>query len=171
MKQLPHDPFRHNAWATLRLVERCRELGPAELTAATAPGTYGTVLDTLVHLLRAEGGYRFRLTGRYPDWSWGPPDAPPPSLEQLHASAEESVRFWEDFLLDGPEPDEVLRLTAPDGSLHDVPAGVVLAQVLNHGNEHRCHVTTVLTTAGVEPPVLDGWAYGMESRRIVPVTA
>lgn len=160
------DPLRHHVWATLTLIERCRELGPRELTMATAPGTYGTVMDTLQHVLGSEAGYRFRLTGGWPEWSWGGGAAA--TLDDLQASTEESGRFWEDFLAGDPQPDDVLPLMAPDGLRYEVPVGVILAQVLNHGNEHRGQICTVLTAAGVAPPVIDGWVYGVRSGRIVP---
>ena len=168
MKHPLLDPFRHNVWATLTLIERCRDLGRCELTVATAPGTYGTVMDTLKHVLGSEAGYRFRLTGAWPEWSWG--GQVTPTLDDLRASTEESGRFWEDFLAGDREPDDVLPLSAPDGLRYQVPVGVILAQVLNHGNEHRGQICTVLSAAGVEPPVVDGWSYGVASGRIVPAT-
>ncbi|MGH2379928.1 MAG: DinB family protein [Candidatus Limnocylindria bacterium] len=45
--------FRHHAWANERLVEACASLGSTELDL-TVPGTYGSVRDTIVHLLAAE---------------------------------------------------------------------------------------------------------------------
>jgi hypothetical protein len=36
------EPLRHNLWATLRLLETCRELTPEQL-AATVPGTFGNI--------------------------------------------------------------------------------------------------------------------------------
>jgi uncharacterized damage-inducible protein DinB len=160
------DPFRHHVWATLRLIEHCRPLGPAELTGVTVQGTYGTVMDTLRHVLGSEAGYRFRLTGGWPEWTWAPGGSA--TLDQLQASAEESGTFWEGFLAGEPRPDDLLPLAGPDGGRYQVPVGLVLAQVLNHGNDHRSQVCTVLTAAGVEPPVVDCWVYGKLSGRIVP---
>jgi hypothetical protein len=39
------EPLRHNAWATLRLLEASRALTLEQL-AATVPGTFGSVLAT-----------------------------------------------------------------------------------------------------------------------------
>jgi uncharacterized damage-inducible protein DinB len=38
--------------------------------------------------------------------------------------------------------------------------GVILAQLVHHGNEHRTQATTILGANGVEPPALSGWGYG-----------
>ena len=47
------EPFRHNSWATLRLLEFLREVDPV-LLEATAPGAYGSIRATLAHLVGAE---------------------------------------------------------------------------------------------------------------------
>ncbi|SRR6266540_1910864 len=160
------DPFRHHVWATLHLVERCRELDPAHLAGMTAPGTYGTVVDTLRHVLGSEAGYRFRLTGSWPAWTWSPDGSA--TLDDLQASAEESARFWPDYLASGPRVDHRLPLIGPDARPYTLPVGLLLAQVLHHGTDHRSQVCTVLTTAGVEPPRIDCWAFGKASGRIAP---
>jgi uncharacterized damage-inducible protein DinB len=54
--------FRHKTWATLRLIEHCQGLDNEHLDA-TIPGTYGTIRDTLRHLVNAEEGYFAILTG------------------------------------------------------------------------------------------------------------
>ena len=56
MDDLLLEAFRHNAWATKRLLEFCRELAPAQLNA-TATGTFGTITSTLNHLIYADAGY------------------------------------------------------------------------------------------------------------------
>jgi uncharacterized damage-inducible protein DinB len=45
--------FRHNRWANLRLLDTCAGLSDAQWQAGVL-GTYGSVRDTLVHLLAAE---------------------------------------------------------------------------------------------------------------------
>ena len=47
------EPFRHNSWATLRLLDFCREIDPG-LLDATARGTYGSIGETLAHLVGME---------------------------------------------------------------------------------------------------------------------
>jgi len=47
------EAFAHHVWATLRLIDGC-ELSPEQLEAAV-PGTYGSILETMRHLV---GGTR-----------------------------------------------------------------------------------------------------------------
>ena len=53
----PTDPlttlFRHHLWANLRLLERCAELTGEHLDA-TLLGTFGSIRDTLQHIVLAE---------------------------------------------------------------------------------------------------------------------
>ncbi len=48
-----HDPVRHNAWATTQVLLFCRGLDEHTLNA-TVPGTYGTILATLRHIIYCE---------------------------------------------------------------------------------------------------------------------
>jgi uncharacterized damage-inducible protein DinB len=53
--------FRHKTWATLRLIEYCQGLTDEHLDA-TIPGTFGTIRETLRHLVGADEGYFSILT-------------------------------------------------------------------------------------------------------------
>src|SRR5437868_3953998 len=54
--------YRHKTWATLRLIEFCQRLPSAQLDATVA-GTFGTIRETLRHLVSAEEGYFTLITG------------------------------------------------------------------------------------------------------------
>ena len=43
--------YEHNTWANLRLLDFCAGLSDEQLDAS-APGTFGRVRDTLVHIVR-----------------------------------------------------------------------------------------------------------------------
>lgn len=163
------EPLRHNAWATRHLLGACRALTPEQL-AATVPGTFGSVLATLQHIVAAEGFYQFLLAGRWPAWRW-PPDQPP-APEGLASVAEACETFWEEFLAQPYDPGQRVLVPDPrDGRVHDVARGVILTQVLDHGTDHRSQIATILSSIGVPPPRLDGWAYGRATGRIVPAAA
>ncbi len=81
--------YRHKTWATLRLIEYCRGLGDEHLNA-TIPGTFGTIRETLRHLVGADEGYfsiltRKRLSEPLPDGVVKLDDLPagPVPLEEL----------------------------------------------------------------------------------------
>jgi hypothetical protein len=56
------DAFGHHVWATLRLLDACLPLTP-EQQATSVPGTYGSILDTMRHLVGADASYLHVLTG------------------------------------------------------------------------------------------------------------
>ncbi len=50
------DAFEHHNWATLRLLDACADLDPVQLDT-TVPGTFGSIIDTMRHLVGADSGY------------------------------------------------------------------------------------------------------------------
>jgi uncharacterized damage-inducible protein DinB len=157
------DPLRHNAWATQELLGFCRGLSADQLQASS-DGTYGSILATLQHLISAEGRYRSRLSGAKPNWPRGPEETQ--DLEELVAMAEDMAKYWDELGATDFEPDRVVHWISPVSGLYtEVQAGVLVAQTLNHGNEHRSQIATILTTIGVEPPHLDGWSYAVATGR------
>ena len=57
--------FHHNLWANLRLLELCAALSSEQLDA-TISGAYGTIRDTLEHIIQGETFYPTLLTGSHP---------------------------------------------------------------------------------------------------------
>ena len=50
-----------------------------------------------------------------------------------------------------------------------MPGSLILIQAVNHGTEHRCQVSAILTQLGIEPPEMDGWTYFFDSGQMIPV--
>ena len=64
--------FEYNLWANTQLIEICSDLIDEQLETVIE-GVYGRIHPTLVHLIRAEGGYLNRVTGSRPweeDLDW-----------------------------------------------------------------------------------------------------
>ena len=157
------DPLRHNSWATRQLLEHCQGLTPEQLHA-TSDGNYGSILETLQHILGAEGRYRSRLSGKAPNWTTEPENSE--SLDQLIPMAEALSRYWEELGASDFDPDRMVSWNSQMSGAHsEAAAGMLVAQVLNHGNEHRAQIFTILTTIGEEPPNLDAWSYGLATGR------
>src|SRR5689334_6919359 len=57
--------FAHNAWATLKLLDFCEGLSDTHLDA-TAIGGFGSIRDTLQHIVGAEVSYVMRVNGKTP---------------------------------------------------------------------------------------------------------
>ncbi len=145
--------LRHNTWANGAIIEFCRGLDPQRLDVA-APGTYGTIERTLQHLIGAQQWYTQLLTGELV----GPRlrrDGPKHPLDELGAVA---ARTGDLLALVAENADPARRIELNQGRTSTV--GVILAQVVHHGNEHRTQITTVLGANGIEPPPLSAWAYG-----------
>ena len=56
------DAFDHHVWATLRLIDACLQLTAEQLQTAV-PGTYGSILHTMRHVVGSDPGYLYFLTG------------------------------------------------------------------------------------------------------------
>jgi uncharacterized damage-inducible protein DinB len=149
--------LRHNTWATDALIEFCRALDAAKLDA-NALGTYGTLYGTLQHLVGAEQWYAKLLTGEAVGRPIRRTDAPHSLDELATIAASTGVR-----LLQVAASDEAARVIVTNDPKRST-VGVVLAQVVHHGNEHRTQATTILGANGIEPPALSAWAYGRAMR-------
>jgi len=164
-RSLLGDAFAHHVWATLRLVDGCLALSPQQL-GTTAPGTYGSIVDTLRHLVGSDSWYLFDITGdRTRRIEEGQMDLP-----ELRTAMEADGIAWSTLLAQDPDPDAVLReVDEDDGYERDATIGIRLAQALHHGTDHRSQICTALTTLGVEPPAIDVWDFGLQDGRVVEV--
>ena len=152
--------FRHNLWANLRLLDACAQLSEDDL-AATAPGTYGAVRDTLTHLVASEARYVGEFTGRPPKTR--PEELPFALFEAIRASAADSGEELIE-IAERTQPADLLRGTYR-GTPYETPASTLLIQAINHATEHRAHIVTILSQRGVKTPGLDGIAYAPEAAR------
>jgi len=152
--------FSHNLWANLRLLERCAALSSEQLDAAIS-GAYGSIRDTLQHIVTAEQSYFSRIsTGQRFN---RPEDAPALTLTEMVESARTTgvgLIEWAPKVQAG----DTVRIDW-DGTPRDVPKTIILTQVINHATEHRAQIMVILTQLGIEPPELDSWTYFDELER------
>ena len=146
--------FEHNRWANLRAIESCAGLTDAQLDA-TAPGTAGSVRDTLMHIAGAEQRYVMRLSAR--QVTYGERDGWPGTERLRQAQAESGDALIE--LAERADPDEMLRGES-QGRPVALPVATVYVQAINHATEHRAQIATILTQQGVAPPDFSSWAWG-----------
>ncbi len=161
MNEALSDPIRHNNWATRHLIAFCRdaELTQEQLTTPGA-GAYGSILETLNHMVRSDASYLRALLGRSPAWMQ---DAADMDLDRLAGRAEESELLWEQLL---EEPIDVNRVVVVDEGANEVYVGIFVAQALHHGTLHREQVCAMLTSMGVQPPDLQAWEYAWSTGRL-----
>lgn len=162
------EAFAHHVWATLRLIDSCLELTPERLDAAV-PGTYGSILETMRHLVGGDTYYLAHLTGDPAREI----DSDGLGLAELRAEMEADGRTWIELLAQDLDADAVVKDVDEEGYERDATIGIRLSQAIHHGTDHRSQVCTALTTLGVEPPLIDVWAFGLQTGRVVetsPIT-
>jgi uncharacterized damage-inducible protein DinB len=160
------DAFGHHVWATLRLIDACLALSPEQLRSGV-PGTYGSILDTMRHLVGGDASYLSVLTdGRVPQI---PEETM--GLPELRAAMDSCGSAWTSLLAQDLDPAVVVVRHRDDGSESRAPLGIRLAQAIHHGTDHRSQVCTALTALGIEPPEIDVWAFAWEQGRLVEVPA
>ncbi|HEY5519826.1 MAG TPA: DinB family protein [Candidatus Limnocylindrales bacterium] len=156
------DAFAHHVWATQQLLDTCAALPPEQMEA-TVPGTYGSIIATLRHLVASDRSYLRRLTGDA-DLARIDEDADS-SLGELRAAMVANGDAWTRLIKTEIDPDSESVIRDGDKEVH-IPAGIRLAQAVHHGTDHRSQVCTALTTLGVTPPDIDVWAFGDATGRI-----
>ena len=154
--------FGHHVWATVRVIDVCLALSPEQLETAV-PGTYGSILDTMRHLVGADASYLSVLNGgRTPAI-----DEDNMDLAQLRAEMAGHNAAWADLLARDLDAEALFVRHREDGSERRAPLGIRLAQALHHGTDHRSQTCTALTALGLEPPDIDVWDFGLQEGRVV----
>ncbi len=157
--------IRHNSWANQRLIEFCRGLSEEQL-AWTVPGTLGSIHETLYHTVGSQFGYLMALTGEPLPFTPTRAGEPPLPLDELVRLERMALERCERLLA---EPFDIARMTSRPNR-PKAAAGIVLAQYVHHGSDHRAHVGTILGAHGVQPPDIDVWAYGLERGDVTPAS-
>ncbi len=134
--------YGHHIWATLALLDTCATLTPEQL-ASTVPGTYGSIIETLRHLVGADSSYLWLLS----DGEVAILDEEDGAdLATLRTAIESHDPVWIRVLEGDLGPDRMVTRHRDDGSSFSAPLGIRLAQVIHHGTDHRSQVCTALTT-------------------------
>jgi uncharacterized damage-inducible protein DinB len=158
---MPHSPdpvivefVRYHNWANRLILQACQSLSEGQLAMA-APGTYGTIAQTLEHLVRSEAGYVQILSGERPQPPFNWDDRP--SVAQMAAYGGE---VGEALLAaaSGLAPGDLVRQEW-EGASVQYQAVALMIQAIDHGIEHRTNITTILAQAGLAPPDVTGWGY------------
>ena len=146
--------IRYNNWANEKVFAAIQRLTPDQ-QAASAPGAYGSIHQTMGHIVAAEADYINRLTGKgpRPHFRW----EDEPSVNDIFVFSNTVA----DALLDAVQrvpPDHIVH-EEEDGNTMDYKASLLFIQVIDHGIEHRTNITTILSGLGLAAPEVDGWGY------------
>jgi uncharacterized damage-inducible protein DinB len=163
-KTLLDDAFAHHVWATERLIDACLRLSQEQLSTAVA-GTYGSIIQTLRHLVDGDAFYLYGLTG---DRTHAV-DTQHMDLGALQSAIETTGAAWSQLLSRNPDPDAITLEQDDDGFERRATMGIRFAQALHHGTDHRSQICTALTNLGVDPPDIDVWEFGKQAGRNVEI--
>ena len=155
--------YAFNSWANRRTRETCAPLAPEEFTRDMR-SSFGSVRDTLVHLLGAERVWLERWLGRSPEAFAAPTDFP--DLASVERQWAEIEREQAAFIASLKPEDlgRVLRFKAFSGAPQEDQLEHTLQHLVNHGTYHRGQVATMLRQLGAKPVSTDMIAYQRELR-------
>lgn len=156
--------FEHNNWANLQVIQTCAVLTDEQLDTEPKSATYGSIRQTLLHLVSAQAGYLRLFTTPVEERHLHPIHLEYAELEQSVRTSGEGlialVRHWEE----NPPAD---KLETTDGFY--VETWLLIVQIIDHATEHREQIKSMLSALGVTPPEIDGWMYASVTNAMLPV--
>jgi uncharacterized damage-inducible protein DinB len=146
--------YEYDAWANARTLKACAALTPEQFTRNLG-NSFGSVRDTLVHILGAQMVWIVRLTGGAPAGMPSPEGYPDlASVRAKWGETEPTLQAYVSAL----KPEDVgrtLEYRNLKGILFRDQIGNILQHLANHGSYHRGQVTTLLRQLGAAPVSTD----------------
>jgi len=163
------DDFRrlydYSYWANRKLFQVMDQMTTEQFTQAVA-GSYGSIRNTMVHVLSAEWGWLERCGG--------PPRGPQLNADD-YANVAALAAAWgkvetqmRDFLdsLRNEDLDRLVEFTIPrGGGTRIMTVGELLHHAANHAVHHRGQVALLVRVLGYTPGNVDMLIYDAEKRR------
>ncbi len=146
--------FAHNIWANLKLLDFCAHVSDAQLDT-TAVGGFGSIRDTLAHIISAEVGYVERVNGKLL--------AAPAPTDQFPGFVvlKDAARWAGDELLQlalSAREDTLVR-QRPPRHIFQYRLASLIVQAITHSTEHRTQIAAIITQLGMKPPDMSVWQY------------
>lgn len=158
--------YDYHYWANGKLLHVVSQLSPEQFTQSVA-GSYGSIRNTLVHVLSAEWGWLERCGGDKRGDRLNPDDYPTlESLKQAWSRVEISLREFLSRLDDADLAGDV-EFSVAGGPKHTLAVGELMQHAMIHAVHHRGQVSLLLRELGFTPGNFDMLMYD-EERRSVP---
>ena len=158
--------YDYHYWANRSLMAVVSKLPPGQFTQVAA-GSYGSVRNTLVHVLSAEWGWLDRCGGPKRGEKLKPEDFPTvESLVEAWTRVDGYMRGFLSGLTDEDLAREIV-FAIGDGPAHSVPLGDLMQHAAVHAVHHRGQVALLLRTLGHVPGNFD-WLIYVERRQGPP---
>ena len=156
--------YDYSYWANRKLLSVVAQLTPEQFTRSVA-GSYGSVRNTLVHVLSAEWGWLDRCGGAKRGERLNPEDYP--TVESLVRTWTEVERNMRDFLsgLEDESLTQEIEFAIAGGPKRSIPRGDLMQHGAVHGVHHRGQVALLLRTLGYAPGDFDVLFYAEEKHR------
>ena len=158
------DAFDHHIWATLRVLDACAASTTRQL-ATTVPGTYGSIVQTVRHIVGGDVFYLNVLHGGEPE----PFDERGAGIPTMRAVMEAHGPAWQRLIAGDLDPTVDVVEYEDSGYETHAPLGIRLAQALYHGSDHRSQVCTALTSLGIDPPGIEVWDFAALDGRFATI--
>lgn len=155
--------YDYGYWANGKLFQVIAQLTPDEFTQTVA-GSYGSVRNTLVHMLSAEWGWLDRCGGASRGPALKAEDYP--TFNAVRGTWSRVERHVREFLatLNDADLARIVEFEMPRGQKRAKVLGHLLQHGANHGVHHRGQVALLLRALGRTPGNVDLLFYDEEPR-------
>jgi uncharacterized damage-inducible protein DinB len=154
--------YDYSCWANDRLLAVVSELSPDQFTQIVA-GSYGSIRNTLVHILSAEWGWLDRCGGPPRGQRLKAEDFPTvESLKELWTRVQGDMRALLASLTEADLARHV-DFAFGTGPKQSIPRGDLLQHVIVHAVHHRGQVALLLRLLGYTPGDFDLLFYPAEN--------
>ena len=159
------DLYAYGYWANKKLLQAASQLTPDQFTQNVA-GSYGSIRNTLVHVLSAEWGWLSRCGGPERGPALKPTDYP--TVESVVHTWGKVEAYMHAFLSKAKDEDLArhAEYLNPRGEKRSMPLGEMMQHAANHGVHHRGQVALLLRLLGHVPGDFDLIYYYAERRGV-----
>jgi uncharacterized damage-inducible protein DinB len=163
--------YDYNDWANHRVLEHVERLTPEQFHTPDA-GTYGSIHETLVHMMDAEWSWAGVIwAGKGRDADWDAIEIKPedyPDVAAIRSKWGEIEAYLDGFIAnltpDGENsPDQIVVWEGDPGAVRRRKLWPLMLHVVNHDTQHRSEVAAMLTRFGHSPGELDLTQYLRET--------
>ena len=155
--------YDYTYWANNRLFAVINELTPDQFTQNVA-GSYGSIRNTLVHVMSAEWGWLDRCGGPARGPKLNPDDFP--TVESVTSTWRKVEGYLREFLatLKDEDLNRMVDFSFNPPQQHSLPVGNLLQHSVIHAVHHRGQVALLLRLLGYTPGNIDIMIFYEERR-------
>jgi uncharacterized damage-inducible protein DinB len=147
--------FRHHRWSNRVIIDFLATLTDDQLEV-TVPGTYGSSLATVRHLISSDADY-VRIIHDAPTVTQIDDAGPFGTWDELRDVAWEADSALIGYV-DG-RIDDTFFVDVDDGVPFDLVTSFLIGQIIHHATEHRTQIRTTLSAHGIEAPDISVWSW------------